>query len=68
MTKPEDHEDLTPEELEGQEPEQLPHREAMSVLYPPSPTGPIPLSDPDGIMTIGPEPVPGESVVPPDSA
>ncbi len=41
-------EELTPEELEEQNGEPLPDREAMSVIAPPSGA--------DGVATIGPDP------------
>ena len=59
MSNPEERDDLTPDELEGQEPEELPRREAMSVLYPPSPVGPIPMTD---LGAPDPAPLPPESV------
>ena len=61
-----EYKQLSREELNKLAGEELPERAAMSLLYPPSPTGPIPLGA-DGIATIGPEPIPGESV-PPESA
>jgi hypothetical protein len=59
MSEAEEQQDLTPEELERQEAEQLPRREAMSVLYPPSPVGPIPLAD---FGDSDPPPFPPDSV------
>jgi hypothetical protein len=56
MSDAEKRQNLTPEELEAQEAEELPEREAMSVLEPPLPLRPMPL---DGIET---------GYVPPESA
>ena len=43
MSEGEKPQNLTPEELEAQEAEELPEREAMSVLEPPLPLRPVPL-------------------------
>ena len=52
MTEKRASEELTQEELEEQNAEELPDREAMSLINP----------GVDGIATIAPEPVPPETV------
>ena len=52
MAKERDSEELTKEEVEEQNAEELPDREVMSLINP----------GVDGIATIAPEPVPPESV------
>jgi hypothetical protein len=52
MAKERDSEELTKEEVEEQNAEELPDREVMSLINP----------GVDGIATIAPEPLPPESV------
>jgi hypothetical protein len=60
--------ELTEDELEAQEGEELPDRETMAVFQP-DPTIPLPLGGEEGFAPYPePKPIPGEPAPEPDSA